>query len=240
MTTRYRVEYALKHHRRDNFIEWIKGLLAVPFVLHSLPSTPLSSITREDTKNNTEDARRRYREILRDVEELINEDIARIAAGTKKKSKLKLLVPTIGHFFTPLPLEEAFMDVDDRVAISGRRNVPPSFNDVRFILAYAQLLQLGRDGVKLVTFDGDLTLYEDGFDLLPDSPIVERLVALLRLDIHVAILTAAGYSEKSGIRYKKRLQGLFDALSNENCGLTDDQKHNLHVLGGNNGPPGDR
>ncbi|KAI7566557.1 hypothetical protein KC346_g20969, partial [Hortaea werneckii] len=38
MTTRYRVEYALKTHRRDQFIEWIKGLLAVPFVLLSQPT----------------------------------------------------------------------------------------------------------------------------------------------------------------------------------------------------------
>uniref|UniRef100_L2GFM8 Imp-specific 5-nucleotidase n=1 Tax=Colletotrichum fructicola (strain Nara gc5) TaxID=1213859 RepID=L2GFM8_COLFN len=38
MTTRYRVEYALKTHRRDQFIEWIKGLLAVPFVLYSQPT----------------------------------------------------------------------------------------------------------------------------------------------------------------------------------------------------------
>ena len=26
MTTRYRVEYALKTHRRDQLIEWIKGM----------------------------------------------------------------------------------------------------------------------------------------------------------------------------------------------------------------------
>lgn len=32
ITTQYRVEYALKTHRRDQLIEWIKGLLAVPFV----------------------------------------------------------------------------------------------------------------------------------------------------------------------------------------------------------------
>lgn len=69
MTTRYRVEYALKTHRRDQLIEWIKGLLAVPFVLNSQPT---------GTYNGTqllkmgENARRRYLEIFRDVESLID------------------------------------------------------------------------------------------------------------------------------------------------------------------------
>ena len=66
MTTRYRVEYALKTHRRDQLIEWIKGLLAVPFVLHSQPTAAY------DNRQNVLDkmvfmAHRRYREIFGDV-----------------------------------------------------------------------------------------------------------------------------------------------------------------------------
>ena len=72
MTTRYRVEYALKTHRRDQLIEWIKGLLAVPFVLHSQPTaiySPQDDILPEMASNS----HRRYAEILRDVEALIEE-----------------------------------------------------------------------------------------------------------------------------------------------------------------------
>lgn len=75
MTTRYRVEYALKTHRRDQLIEWIKGLLAVPFVLHSQPTAAYKN--KENSKggrggddvlaNMAATAHRRYGEILRDV-----------------------------------------------------------------------------------------------------------------------------------------------------------------------------
>ena len=79
MTTRYRVEYALKTHRRDQLIEWIKGLLAVPFVLHAQPTVAYEDDRRrrrgEQCREEGEDvlgkmaagAKRRYGEILRDV-----------------------------------------------------------------------------------------------------------------------------------------------------------------------------
>ena len=66
MTTRYRVEYALKTHRRDQLIEWIKGLLAVPFVLHSQPTAAYDN--RQNVLGKMVSmAHRRYREIFRDV-----------------------------------------------------------------------------------------------------------------------------------------------------------------------------
>lgn len=43
-------------------------------------------------------------------------------------SKLKMLVPTIGMFFTPLPLKEAFLITEPQRSISQRRFVAPSFN----------------------------------------------------------------------------------------------------------------
>ena len=68
MTTRYRVEYALKTHRRDQLIEWIKGLLAVPFVLHSQPTAAYNDEDRPDLLvKMSQTAHRRYKEILGDV-----------------------------------------------------------------------------------------------------------------------------------------------------------------------------
>jgi len=49
---------------------------------------------------------------------------------TATQSKLKMLVPTIGIFFTPLPLKEAFLSTDLKRAISQRRFVAPSFNGI--------------------------------------------------------------------------------------------------------------
>jgi IMP and pyridine-specific 5'-nucleotidase len=79
--------------------------------------------------------------------------------GTDGQSKLKLLVPSIGTFFTRLPLAEAFKYQDRKRFISSRRFVPPSFNDIRLILNTAQLMGVMAAGtLDLATFDGDVTL----------------------------------------------------------------------------------
>ncbi|KAF3760015.1 putative Ins1, inosine 5'-monophosphate-specific 5'-nucleotidase [Cryphonectria parasitica EP155] len=219
MTTRYRVEYALKTHRRDQFIEWIKGLLAVPFVLHSQPHGIFQSNGRDlSLEHMAEEAARRYAEIMRDVEVMIDDHIALqapSAATTVVKpppSKLKLLVPSAGPFFTRLPLEAAFRYQDRTRHISSRRFVSPSFNDVRLILNSAQAMAVtAYSGLRLATFDGDVTLYEDGQSLEADSPLVPRLLDLLGRGVRVGIVTAAGYTTED--RYHARLHGLLDALA---------------------------
>ncbi|KAF2673155.1 IMP-specific 5'-nucleotidase 1 [Microthyrium microscopicum] len=228
MTTRYRVEYALKSHRRDQLIEWIKGLLAVPFVLHSQP-TAVFEPQKETTDQMANNAQRRYLEIMRDVEELINDHIRHQKAGTEEYSKLKLLVPSIGMFFTPLYLHDAFIYQDSQRYISWRRFVAPSFNDIRLVLNTAQVMSLIRSGpLELVTFDGDVTLYDDGKSLEPDSPMIPRLLNLLRDGTKIGIVTAAGYT--SARKYYERLHGLLDAVQDSD--LPDTLKENLIVLGG--------
>ena len=88
MTTRYRVEYALKTHRRDQLIEWIKGLLAVPFVLHSQPTAAYDDSHQDVLQIMADTAHRRYAEIFRDVEVLINDHSKRLAStrGCSKPS----------------------------------------------------------------------------------------------------------------------------------------------------------
>ncbi|KAL5684531.1 hypothetical protein EMGR_006377, partial [Emarellia grisea] len=60
MTTRYRVEYALKSHRRDQLIEWIK-----PTAVYQEHSENLVAVAA--------DTHQRYAEIFRDVEKLIDD-----------------------------------------------------------------------------------------------------------------------------------------------------------------------
>ncbi|KKK23139.1 hypothetical protein P175DRAFT_0502534 [Aspergillus ochraceoroseus IBT 24754] len=229
MTTRYRVEYALKSHRRDQLIEWIKGLLAVPFVLHSQP-TAVYQEHSEKLAAVALDTHQRYAEILRDVEGLLNDHIAHEERNTPGKSKLKLLVPTVGTFFTPLYLEDAFNYQDKQRFISRRRFVAPSFNDIRLILNSAQLLGLTRtQGIDLVTFDGDVTLYDDGACLTDDNPVIARIMRLLSQDRKIGIVTAAGYTEAA--KYYERLKGLLDTMHNS-PDLTDTQRAGLVVMGG--------
>lgn len=91
-------------------------------------------------------------------------------------SKLRMLVPTVGPFFTRLPLEAAFKYQDRKRSISSRRFVAPSFNDVRQILNSAQIMAVNNGTLQLATFDGDVTLYDDGESLLPTNPVIPRLL----------------------------------------------------------------
>ncbi|KAG0159691.1 IMP-specific 5-nucleotidase [Penicillium digitatum] len=229
MTTRYRVEYALKTHRRDQLIEWIKGLLAVPFVLHSQP-TAIYKENGEVLKTVAADTHHRYAEIMRDVENLMLDHIQHYERNAPGKSKLNLLVPSIGTFFTKLYLEDAFKYQDQQRFISRRRFVAPSFNDIRLILNSAQVIGLVRSSdVELVTFDGDVTLYDDGACLTADNPVIPRILRLLEQDRKVGIVTAAGYTDAP--KYYERLQGLLDAMHDSTI-LTPEQKQGLIVMGG--------
>lgn len=124
---------------------------------------------------------------------------------------MKHLVPTVGTFFTPLLLEKAFDYQDQQRRISSRRFVPPSFNDIRLILNTAQILSLVESGpLELVTFDGDVTLYDDGQCLTEENPVIPRLLRLLERGVRIGIVTAAGYTH--GVKYYARLSGLLEAI----------------------------
>ncbi|ANZ75221.1 BA75_02315T3 [Komagataella pastoris] len=163
----------------------------------------------------------------------------RNSMNTGRLSRLKQLVPNVGLFFTKLPLEKAFYIEDERRSISKRRLVAPSFNDIRVILNTAQILELGTnfhssstdDRLKLVTFDGDVTLYEDGHSMEKDSLIIPEIIQLLKKGLYIGIVTAAGYSNPSGDKYYARLKGLVDCV-NESEELNDEQKSNILVMGG--------
>ena len=132
-------------------------------------------------------------------------------------------------FFTPLQLEAAFLYQDNRRYISSRHFVAPSFNDIRLILNTAQVMSLVQTGpVKLITFDGDLTLYDDGMCLTPENPVIPRILHLLGKGTCVGIVTAAGYTHAE--RYYTRLYGLLDAVRASN--LRAAEKCNLVILGG--------
>lgn len=220
-----------------------QGLLAVPFVLHSQP-TAVFEPHGESVDQMANVAQRRYAEIMRDVEEIVNDHsklpfllmssmsnftVNHQRAGTHDRSKLKLLVPSVANFFTPLALHDAFIWQDQRRFISYRRFVPPSFNDIRLVLNTAQIMSLVRGGpLELVTFDGDVTLYDDGQCLTPENPVIPRILRLMRAGSKIGIVTAAGYTEAR--RYYERLYGLLDALHASD--LPAASKQNLIVLGG--------
>ena len=149
----------------------------------------------------------------------------------REPSKLKILVPSIGVFFTPLELEKAFYYQDSLRRISLRRFVAPSFNDVRLILNSAQILSLVHDGpLRLISFDGDLTLYNDGEALIASNPIIPKIIRLLQQGIKVAIVTAAGYTED--VQYYTRFHGLLDEIAKSVTASDLPRDVTLLVVGG--------
>ena len=66
------INFKLSRTLSDSLTEWIKGLLAVPFVLHSQPTGVFE--TRSHTvEQMAELAHRRYAEIMLDVERMIDD-----------------------------------------------------------------------------------------------------------------------------------------------------------------------
>ncbi|KAJ2539306.1 IMP 5'-nucleotidase [Coemansia sp. RSA 1853] len=220
MTSQYRVNYHLRSHKRDNLIEFIKGMLLTPFVLH--PHDEESKATQEQENAN------RYAGIFGSIEMLIDEHRELLQAGIPTHSRLAKLVPSIGTFFTRLPLEAAFRHINFTNRISARKHVPPSFNDIRRILNMAQVMAIAPE-LQLVTFDGDMTLYADGQNFADDSALVALLIGLLRRGINVAIVTAAGYGTDA-VRYEQRLSGLLRGFAKEE--LLPAQVARFYVLGG--------
>ncbi|KAJ2898684.1 IMP 5'-nucleotidase [Coemansia aciculifera] len=217
MTSQYRVNYHLRAHKRDSLIEFIKGMLLTPFVLHSQPNN-----------NDKEEDAQRYSEIFLSLEELISEHRKFTEQGIPAYSRLSKLVPSIGTFFTSLPLQQAFERVNGHDKISARKHVPPSFNDIRRILNMAQLIAIAPQ-LKLVTFDGDMTLYADGMNFEEDTGLTAQIIALLRRQIYVAIVTAAGYGDDAP-RYEHRLSGLLAGFAK--AGLSASEAGRFFVLGG--------
>ena len=127
--------------------------------------------------------------------------------GSTQTSRLKHLVPTIGSFFTSLPLRQAFLIYNEKHRLTKRKHIQISFNEIRHLLNLSQLLGMRKsapcgqitaeylsaskaeglvieaecskdsevankpnsqnnypqlNGAKLISFDGDQTLYSDG------------------------------------------------------------------------------
>eukprot|EP00471_Norrisiella_sphaerica_P012233 CAMPEP_0184497496 /NCGR_PEP_ID=MMETSP0113_2-20130426/36736_1 /TAXON_ID=91329 /ORGANISM="Norrisiella sphaerica, Strain BC52" /LENGTH=394 /DNA_ID=CAMNT_0026884629 /DNA_START=110 /DNA_END=1294 /DNA_ORIENTATION=+ len=176
----------------------------------------------EDALGNIEDAVCEHLAMM----ELITSE--KTPAASTPDSRLSRMIPNIhkfGKFFTPLPLRQAYHEMNGIIPISQRAHVPVSFHEIRHIFNLAQVVAIA-DSVRLLTFDGDKTLYEDRSSLDSESPLVEPLLALLQKGCAVALVTAVGYPEPSP--YESRLSGLLERLKYEDVSVYS----NLFVVGG--------
>ena len=197
-----RRNYMLSSHRKDGLIAYIKEMLNHSFVLGRPEG---------------------YRVTIKEIEDLFDEHYK-----NPKHSTLKHIVPSMGPTFTPLRLTKAFDMYNKKYAVTSRRFVSPSFNEVRHMLNLAQIMGIG-NRLKLISFDGDQTLYADGGNFDRDGELASGMLNLLRGGVYVAVVTAAGYG-LDGPKYEVRLEGLLKAI--EEAGLDAETAGHLLVLGG--------
>jgi len=166
-------------------------------------------------------------EVFTKVERWIDEVLA-LPKEKRKFSRLSRMVPAVGFFFHRLPLLKALREYDEFSSLSKRRYVLPNFAEVRHILNIAQVHASSKD-VRLVTFDADGTLYADGMHFEDDNKMIDKIMQLMELGIHVAIVTAAGYPGEPS-RFEGRLKGLVDAFKAQ--ALPKEVRDRFHVMGG--------
>jgi IMP and pyridine-specific 5'-nucleotidase len=85
------------------------------------------------------------------------------------------------------------------------------------------------NGPKMITFDGDQTLYTDGSNFDSNPRLANYLYLLLRHGVSVAIVTAAGY-EYNTEKYEFRLSGLLDYFKAKE--LTAEECERFYLFGG--------
>jgi len=270
-----------QHHRKDGLIAFMKEMLNHSFVLDALDTTAADTFS--------------HFEMLID-EHRINDD-------SLGPSRLQQLVPTVGTFHTSLPLRKAFVAYNKKYALTKRKFITISFNELRHILNLAQIMSLrgeggdeedrvdfknslkswtnspgylhngahilppavlppifslgdpvvneGKEdenskssksvscvsglsqiefkGPKMMTFDGDQTLYSDGANFEGNPQLANYLYLLLRHGVTLAVVTAAGY-EYNTERYEMRLSGLLAYFKSKNLPVEDCER--FYLFGG--------
>lgn len=197
-----RRNHMLSSHRKDGLIEWLKELLRHSFVL---------------------DAAGTYADTFSHFEDLVEEHLR-----NPERSQLKQHVPSIGQFHTALPMRKAYQIYDEKYAISQRRHLPPTFNEIRHILNLAQAVSMAKS-LSLLSFDGDQTLYTDGGNFDDNEELAMGIIHLMKSGVKVAIVTAAGYG-LDNTKYEIRLGGLLGKFVS--CQLTEEEVSRFYVFGG--------
>ena len=85
------------------------------------------------------------------------------------------------------------------------------------------------NGPKLITFDGDQTLYSDGSNFEGNPQLAGYLYSLIKQGVNIAVVTAAGY-EYNVEKYEFRLSGLLNYFKSK--GLTAEECDRFYLFGG--------
>lgn len=111
---------------------------------------------------------------------------------------------------------------------SGAPLTPPLMSLGEPVLAKGEAAEVFK-GPKMITFDGDQTLYSDGANFEGNPELANYLYLLLRHGVTLAVVTAAGYEYQTE-RYEMRLSGLLAYFKSKNLPAEDCER--FYLFGG--------
>ena len=163
----------LEAHRRDRLIEWMKEILNHGFVLDAPQTYADSFLFFEELieEHLSNPLNSRLKSFIPTIGKFHTKLALRDAWHKYGKYNFFFLLCTlflidmlIERYFTMLYytiILYFFHFKDSKYAVSQRRHINPSFNELRHILNLAQVMSIG-ESLSLISFDGDQTLYTDG------------------------------------------------------------------------------
>jgi len=136
----------LTPHRRDGLIEVMKSMLTHSFVLDALDTTGADTFSHFEML--IDEHRKMTNQLLEEIHS--NPSIQMSVSSSASQpipnmivpSRLKQLVPSVGTFYTRLPLRKAFEAYNAKYGITKRRYICISFNEIRHILNLAQIIAM--------------------------------------------------------------------------------------------------
>ena len=237
-----RRNYLLTPHRRDTLIEWMKTMLGHSFVLDALETTGADTFSHFeiliDEHRQMEGSSRPSR--LKQLVPTVGMFHTRLPLRSAfewynkkhcltKRKHIQISFNEIRHIL-------------NLAQVMAMRKEGDKAKDSQLIQSLAEgsvadLAEIDLDtqnpgqlnGPKLITFDGDQTLYSDGANFESNPTLAAYLFLLLRHGVNIAVVTAAGY-EYNVEKYEFRLSGLLEFFKNH--GLTDKECERFYLFGG--------
>lgn len=213
-----RRNYLLTPHRRDSLIEWMKAMLMHSFVLDALGTTGADTFSHfelliEEHRTNPKDGPpSRLQQLVPTVgtfHTYLPLRQAFLAYNNKhrltKRKHITISFNEIRHILNLAQIMSlAGSEAGDDLQITRSLDMDVDLPEKKDEDGPSTFV-----GPKMITFDGDQTLYSDGANFESNPRLANYLYLLLKNGVTIAVVTAAGY-EYNKEKYEYRLSGLLD------------------------------
>eukprot|EP00545_Synedropsis_sp_CCMP1620_P002714 CAMPEP_0119009962 /NCGR_PEP_ID=MMETSP1176-20130426/4705_1 /TAXON_ID=265551 /ORGANISM="Synedropsis recta cf, Strain CCMP1620" /LENGTH=483 /DNA_ID=CAMNT_0006962547 /DNA_START=1 /DNA_END=1449 /DNA_ORIENTATION=+ len=243
-----RRNYLLTPHRRDGLIEWMKSMLMHSFVLDALDTTGADTFSHFEmlidehiALSSSEDTTPSRLKQLVPTVGLFHTRLPLRKAF--EAYNLKHYLTKRKHITISFNEIRHILNLAQVMALAGIEASQSHASMMKFVTMSSDGDDSGvgddespcktpdQDfvGPKLITFDGDQTLYSDGANFESNRQLAHFMYLLLKHGVTVAVVTAAGYEYQTE-KYEHRLSGLLTYFSEK--GLSEEHLQRFYLFGG--------